>query len=132
MPSYTFGQFFVDLSHYYHDSYLIFGHVDDVDLVDPLPDSVGLLTVLSLVEQPRKLVAELEHLHILDGLITTMSLITPDSSTAHICIPFFLPNPVKNLFGKGKELLLTDDLIYPCIGQPVPGHVIKGWLRTIS
>ena len=88
------------------------GHVDDVDLVDPLPDSVGLLTVLSLVE----LVAELEHLHILDGLLTTMSLIKPDPATAYICIPSFLPNPVKNLFGKGKELLLTDDLIYPRIG----------------
>ena len=128
--------------------YLICSHVDYVDLVDPLPDSVGLLTVLLVVEQPGQLVAKLEHLHILNSLFSTVrlkyksspnptltactNLVKPDPSPTHLCIPPLPPHPVKYLVSKGEELPPPGDLIYPGIGQPIPGHVIKWWLRTIG
>ena len=54
--------------------YLICGHVDNLDLVDPLPHRVCLLTVLLVVEQPGQLVAQLKHLDILNSLFPPMSL----------------------------------------------------------
>ena len=114
IPSYTFQGWKISNQSVSEIPYLIGSHIQYPGLVYPLPDSVGLLAVLSVVEDPCQLVSQLEHLHILDSLFSPMclnhtsyhnlpkiivvtNLVKPYSPTTNSSIPPLSPHPVKDL-----------------------------------